>query len=67
MRVSEIDHVVFNVGDAEKSVAWWRDLLGLEPVRLDEWRRGGTLIGVGTQSAIARTSHHPTYEPAPPA
>jgi catechol 2,3-dioxygenase-like lactoylglutathione lyase family enzyme len=40
MRVTEIDHVVFNVRDAEVSVAWWRDLLGLEPVRLDEWRRG---------------------------
>ena len=40
MRVTGIDHVVFNVVDAERSVAWWRDLLGLEPVRLDEWRRG---------------------------
>ena len=40
MRVTEIDHVVFNVADAEASVAWWRDVLGLEPVRLEEWRRG---------------------------
>ena len=40
MRVHEIDHVVFNVTDAEKSVAWWHDLLGLEAERLDEWRRG---------------------------
>jgi len=40
MRVNEIDHVVFNVTDAEKSVAWWHDLLGLEAERLDEWRRG---------------------------
>jgi glyoxylase I family protein len=40
MRVTEIDHVVFNVRDAEASVAWWRDVLGLEPVRLEEWRRG---------------------------
>ena len=24
----------------ERSVAWYRDVLGLEPVRLDEWRRG---------------------------
>src|SRR6187200_2997046 len=40
MRVTGIDHVVFNVSDVEKSLAWWRDLLGLEPVRLDEWRRG---------------------------
>ena len=40
VRVAEIDHVVFNVTDAEKAVAWWHDLLGLEPVRLEEWRRG---------------------------
>jgi catechol 2,3-dioxygenase-like lactoylglutathione lyase family enzyme len=40
VRVNGIDHVVFNVTDAEKSVAWWHDLLGLEPVRLEEWRRG---------------------------
>ncbi len=40
MRVAEIDHVVFNVRDAEASVAWWRDRLGFEPVRLEEWRRG---------------------------
>jgi catechol 2,3-dioxygenase-like lactoylglutathione lyase family enzyme len=40
MHVTEIDHVVFNVRDAETSVAWWRDVLGLEPVRLDAWRRG---------------------------
>jgi acyl-CoA thioesterase II len=39
--------------------------VGCGRVRL--WRRDGTLIGVGTQSAIIRTSHHPTYEPAPPA
>jgi acyl-CoA thioesterase len=39
--------------------------IGCGRVRLR--RRDGTLIGVGTQSAIIRTSHHPTYEPAPPA
>ena len=40
MRVTGIDHVVFNVSDAERSLAWWGDLLGLEPVRVEEWRRG---------------------------
>ena len=28
------------VSDVERSVAWWQGLLGLEPVRLEEWRRG---------------------------
>ena len=40
MRITGIDHVVFNVSDVERALAWWHDLLGLEPVRLDEWRRG---------------------------
>ena len=40
MRITGIDHVVFNVTDPERALAWWRDLLGLEPVRLEEWRRG---------------------------
>jgi len=35
-----LDHVVLNVADVERSIAWYRDELGLEPVRLDEWRRG---------------------------
>src|SRR4051794_23734538 len=40
MRATGIDHVVFNVGDVERAVAWWIELLAAEPVRLDEWRRG---------------------------
>ncbi|MCU1352987.1 MAG: hypothetical protein JWM05_2196 [Acidimicrobiales bacterium] len=40
MRVTGIDHVVFNVFDAERTLAWWTELVGAEPVRLDEWRRG---------------------------
>jgi len=40
MRVVELDHVVFRVTDMERSVQWYRDLLGLEVVRLEEWRRG---------------------------
>jgi acyl-CoA thioesterase II len=36
--------------------------VGCGRVRL--WRRDGTLIGVGTQSAIIRTSHHPAAEAA---
>jgi catechol 2,3-dioxygenase-like lactoylglutathione lyase family enzyme len=40
MRIIGIDHVVYNVTDVERALAWWHDLLGLEPVRLAEWRRG---------------------------
>ncbi|HEY4377598.1 MAG TPA: VOC family protein [Acidimicrobiales bacterium] len=44
MQVTGIDHVVFNVADGERAVAWWRDELGLEPERLQEWRRGDVLF-----------------------
>jgi len=40
VRVTGIDHVVLNVSDGERSVAWYRDVLGLVPERLEEWRRG---------------------------
>ena len=69
MRVTGIDHVVFNVADVEKSVAWWRDLLGLEPVRLEEWRRGevpfvsvrispGTIIDLFTRERSGENVNH---------
>jgi len=32
--------VVLRVADGERSLAFYQGLLGLEPVRLDAWRRG---------------------------
>jgi len=40
MKVVGFDHVVVNSSDIERSIAWYCDELGLEPVRVDEWRRG---------------------------
>src|SRR5512134_3907730 len=37
-----IDHVVLIVRDVERSAAWYREKLGLEPARLEEFRRGET-------------------------
>lgn len=39
MRFLGIDHVVFRVTDPERTVAWWRENFGLEPERLEAWRR----------------------------
>jgi catechol 2,3-dioxygenase-like lactoylglutathione lyase family enzyme len=39
-RVVGVDHVVLNVADVEKSLAFYQETLGLAPVRVDEWRRG---------------------------
>jgi catechol 2,3-dioxygenase-like lactoylglutathione lyase family enzyme len=35
-----LDHIVINVADVERSLAWYREELGLEGLRVDEWRRG---------------------------
>src|SRR5262249_56128518 len=39
MRATDIDHIVLDCADVEKELAWWRDVIGLEPLRVDEWRR----------------------------
>ena len=40
VRVEGMDHVVLLVVDVERSVAWYRDVLGLEPLRVDAWKDG---------------------------
>lgn len=40
MRALGIDHVVLVCSDVERTLSWWRRELGLEPVRLEEWRAG---------------------------
>lgn len=40
VRAVSVDHYVLVCSDVETMLAWYRDRLGLEPVRLDEWRAG---------------------------
>ncbi|MBB5122779.1 glyoxalase [Streptomyces eurocidicus] len=40
MRVTGFDHLVLNVTDVERALAFYTGPLGLEPVRVDEWRAG---------------------------
>ena len=40
MRIHALDHIVLDVADVERSLAWYIDLVGMAPVRVDEWRRG---------------------------
>jgi catechol 2,3-dioxygenase-like lactoylglutathione lyase family enzyme len=39
VHVNGFDHVVLNVTDVERSLSFYCDILGLAPVRVDEWRR----------------------------
>jgi len=38
--VAAIDHIVLNVADGRRAMEWYRDRLGLEPVRLEAWEAG---------------------------
>jgi len=40
VRVTNLDHLVLVCADVERTLAWYLDELGLEPVRVDEWREG---------------------------
>ncbi len=44
IRVTALDHVVLNVADVERSLAFNVDGLGLEPIHVDEWRKGERLF-----------------------
>ncbi len=44
MRIVGLDHIVLVTADIEASVAWYRDELGLQPERLEEWRRQEVLF-----------------------
>ncbi|MFF1478162.1 VOC family protein [Streptomyces sp. NPDC058301] len=40
LRVKDFDHLVLNVQDVERALAFYTGPLGLEPVRVEEWRAG---------------------------
>ena len=39
MQIRGVDHVVLTVADVEAAARWYHDVLGVEVLRLDEWRR----------------------------
>jgi catechol 2,3-dioxygenase-like lactoylglutathione lyase family enzyme len=44
MRVISLDHLVLNVSDVERSLAYYTGVLGLDGERVEEWRRGAVLF-----------------------
>ena len=38
LRIQAVDHLVLVVADVERSVAWYRDVLGLEVLRFEQWK-----------------------------
>ena len=44
VKVTGFDHIVLRCADVEASLAFYCDELGLEPERVEEWRRGDVLF-----------------------
>ncbi|RGD60659.1 VOC family virulence protein [Kitasatospora xanthocidica] len=64
MRVVAFDHLVLNVADVERSLAFYSGQLGLAPVRVDEWRAGRApfpSVRVGAETIIDLV-HRPRHE-----
>lgn len=40
IKITELDHIVLNVSDIERSLKFYTEVLDLEPERLDEFRAG---------------------------
>lgn len=40
MRVQELDHIVVTTSDVERALTFYADLLGMEGVRVEQWRAG---------------------------
>jgi len=40
IKVLGLDHIVLNVADVERSLAFYAHRLGLRPLRVEEWRLG---------------------------
>jgi catechol 2,3-dioxygenase-like lactoylglutathione lyase family enzyme len=40
MRIVALDHIVLNVGDVERSLAFYTERLGLSAERVERWRKG---------------------------
>jgi catechol 2,3-dioxygenase-like lactoylglutathione lyase family enzyme len=40
INVTDLDHIVLNVRDIERSVSFYTEILGLKPERLDEFKAG---------------------------
>jgi catechol 2,3-dioxygenase-like lactoylglutathione lyase family enzyme len=44
LQVQGFDHLVLRCTDVETTLAWYTHVLGLEPVRVEEWRRGDVIF-----------------------
>lgn len=65
MRITALDHFVLRVTDLERSLAFYRDTLGLAILFLDEYRRSERpFVSARIGDQLLDLIPDPTYEPA---
>ena len=67
MRIIASDHTNWRVRDLEASLSFYRDILGLEPFGLEEYRRGERILVSlrVTQDFILHLTPDPEFERGP--
>lgn len=46
--LERLDHVALTVSDVDRSIEWYRDILGLEHVHEEEWGRNPAFLTTGS-------------------
>ena len=64
LRVEGIDHVALTVRDVARSVAWYRDVLGLERRYEEAWGDVPAVVGAGSTALALFPARVP--DPGPP-
>jgi catechol 2,3-dioxygenase-like lactoylglutathione lyase family enzyme len=63
MRITALDHIVLNVADVERSLEFYAGKLGLQPERVEAWRKrevGFPSVRVNEQTIIDLLAHAPS-------
>jgi len=63
MKVQHIDHVAITVSDLARSLAWYRDVLGLERRHEEEWGDVPTMMCVGETCVALFPADGPSAKP----
>src|SRR6266540_4810338 len=63
MQLQHIDHVAITVSDLQRSIAWYRDVLGLERRFQEAWGDVPTMMCVGETCVALFVSDRPDNDP----
>jgi len=62
--LERLDHVALTVSDVDRSIEWYRDVLGLEHVHEEEWGRSPAFLTAGSTGVALFPAE--SSDPPPP-